>query len=139
LAVKVVVVETAVVNLLRVAIAAEMVLVATTVTLKVLASGQPMVKSSLLEMVVEKVSVSETVAKTSLALEMNLLWQARKHSKLTNNKEFVKEQTVPHLRLLQSARSLKTFRGLAKRVVQAWKDSDEVALADWLQSTHMTA
>jgi hypothetical protein len=48
----------------------------------------------------------------------HLLRQACKHSKLANNKEFIKEQAVPHPRLLHSARSLKQFRGLAKRVVQ---------------------
>jgi hypothetical protein len=65
--VKVLVVEPAVVNLLRVAKSAEKVLVATTATLTVLTSGLPVVNASLFEMVMEKASVSETVAKTALA------------------------------------------------------------------------
>ncbi|KAE9236695.1 hypothetical protein PF005_g964 [Phytophthora fragariae] len=36
-----------------------------------------------------------------------LLRQARKHSELTNDKDFIKDQAVPHLRLLHSASRLR--------------------------------
>lgn len=68
----------------------------------------------------------------------HLLRQVRKHSKFANDNNFVQEKVLPHLRLLHSARSLKQFRGLAKRVVEAWGASGESALADWLKTAYMT-
>lgn len=68
----------------------------------------------------------------------HLLRQSRKQTKRAIGKDFIKERVLPHLRLLHTARSLKQFQALSKRIVQTWRDSNEVALAEWLQSVYLT-
>ncbi|KAE8966064.1 hypothetical protein PR002_g28483 [Phytophthora rubi] len=68
----------------------------------------------------------------------HLLRQARKQTKLTNRKDFVKEFVQPHLRLLHASRSLRQFRALAKRIVAAWNAEGEQEIAKWLQTVYLT-
>ncbi|GMF42823.1 unnamed protein product [Phytophthora fragariaefolia] len=43
-----------------------------------------------------------------------------------------------HLRLLHQSRSLKQFRALSKRVVNAWETAGETQLAEWLEHIYLS-